>query len=240
MNVTYQELTEAVIKIYKSALAIFEKVFGFNVRVPVALMFLILGASGVAVSQDLKHVDFKNYTYPWGGPPNWSDQLEWLDLSEPSTVRLSDGRWADPAQAEEHSKYNLPFAGLTLESVTMGDVTGEGQDNAIVVLRYDTGGTQFLYFVYVYTFADGRPKPLAYFHAGDRSDSGLYQVYGQNKELVVELYDPSKRTGDCCSSGFIRTRYRWHGGKFEITGKNEFGTPRTASRLPVSPFGIHQ
>jgi hypothetical protein len=119
-------------------------------------------------------------------------------------------------------------------------VTGAGRDDAIVVIRYDTGGTQFEYFVYIYTFTEGRPKLLAYFHAGDRSDSGLYQIYAQNKELVVELYDPSKRTGDCCSSGFIRTRYRWHLDNFEAVGKNEFATPRTPCRLPVSPFGIHQ
>ena len=121
----------------------------------------------------------------------------------------------------------------------MGDVTGEGREDAIVVIRYDTGGTQFSYFVYLYSFAASRPNLLAYFHAGQRSYLGLYQVYAQNKQLVVELYDPSKRTGECCSSGFIRTRYRWHLGKFEVTGQNELGIPQTPSRLPVSPFGIH-
>jgi hypothetical protein len=83
------------------------------------------------------------------------------------------------------------------------------------------------------------PKLLAYFHAGDRAYLGLYRVYAQNKELDVELYDPNKRTGDCCSSGFIRTRYRWNAGKFEPVGKKEFGTSETPSRLAVSPFGIH-
>jgi len=208
-------------------------------RLPIALILFILVATGIVTSKDLKQFDFKNYSYPWGGPPNWSEELEWLDLSETNVVHLSDGRWADPVETEERAKYNLPFAGLTLESVTFGDVTGGGQ-NAIVVLRYDTGGTQFSHFVYTYSLAKGRPTLLAYFHAGDRAYFGLYQVYAQNKELVVERYDPHKLTGDCCSSGFIRTRYRWHLGKFEATGKNEFGTPQSPSRIPVSPFGIHQ
>ena len=210
-----------------------------DMRMQFALIGLILSTSGVVAGQGLQRFDFKNYSYPWVGPPNGSDRLEWLDLSESKTVRLGDGRWTDPVETEERAKYNLPFAGLTLESVTIGDLTRQGRDDAIVVLRYDTGGTQFSYLVYVYTSTASGPKLLAYFHAGDRSASGLYQVYAQNKELVVELYDPSKQTGDCCSSGFIRTRYRWRKNKFEVIGKKEYGTPRTPSRLPVSPFGMH-
>jgi hypothetical protein len=205
-----------------------------------ALTVCILSFSGVATSRDLRHVDFKNFAYPWSGPPSWSDQLEWLNPSEPGQVRLTDGRWADDAEVEERSKDSLPFAGLTLESVQFGDVTGDGRENAIVVLRYDTGGTQFSYYVYIYSFKAGHPGLLGYFHAGDRAYSGLYQVYAQNKELVVEFFDPKKRTGDCCSSGFIRTRYRWRGGKFEAEGPTEFGTPKASSRIPVSTFGTHQ
>jgi hypothetical protein len=33
--------------------------------------------------------------------------------------------------------------------------------------------------------------------------------------LVVELLDSEKQTGDCCSSGFIRNRYRWNKGRFQ-------------------------
>jgi len=215
-----------------------ENVLGLSVRVPIALILFILVATGVITSQDLKQFDFKDYSYPWGGPPNWSEELEWLDLTESNVVRLTNGRWSDPAQDEERAKYKLPFAGLTLESVSSGDLTGQGQDDAVVVIRYDTGGTQFEEFVYIYSLVAGHPSLLAYFHAGDRAYLGLYRVYAQHKELVVELYDPSKRTGDCCSSGLIRTRYRWNANKFEPVGKKEFGTTQTPSRLPVSPFGI--
>ena len=205
----------------------------------IVLAVCILAFTGAATSQNVGP-DFKNFSYPWSGPPSWSERLEWLSVSPRKTVRLTKGRWTDPRQSDEGANGNAPFAGLTLESVTWGDVTGEGRDDAIVVIRYDTGGTQFSYFVYLYSLSAGRPHLLGHFHAGDRAYSGLYRVYAQNKELVVELFDPDKRTGDCCSSGFIRTRYRWERVKFEVVGASESGTPKAASRIPVSPFGLHR
>ena len=118
----------------------------------------------------------------------------------------------------------IQYQGFTLESVEFADVTGDGKEDAIVVLLYRTGGTQTTHYVYIYSFADGKPKLLAYSHTGSRADSGLYKVYGERGKLVFELSDPKKSMGDCCSSGFIRTRYRWHDGRFEAFGAHEYGS----------------
>jgi hypothetical protein len=59
-------------------------------------------------------------------------------------------------------EYNQ-YAGFTLESVSYADLTGDGKDEAIVVLKYATGGTQTTNYVYVYTLEQG-PKLLAYCH----------------------------------------------------------------------------
>jgi len=208
-------------------------------RRTIVLALCILATTSVTTGQNVGP-DFKNFSYPWSGPPSWSERLEWLSISTSKTVRFTNGHLADPGQAEEGENSVAAFAGLTLESVTWADVTGEGRKDAIVIIRYDTGGTQYSYFVYLYSLQAGRPHLLGYFHAGDRAFSGLYRVYEQNKKLVVELFDPDKRTGDCCSSGIIRTRYRWERGKFEAAGTTEFGTSKAASRIPVSPFGLHQ
>jgi hypothetical protein len=215
-------------------------------RVFFASAIFVLAVARIAFSQDIQHTDFKNFSYVWSGPPNWSNRVKWLDPTVHKRVHLTDGRWRDANGAPESDEFYKragvvpPFAGLTLESVTFGDVTGEGRDDALVVLRYDTGGTQFSYLVYIFSYRLGRPYLLGYFHAGDRAYSGLYQVYPQDKQLIVELFDPQKRSGDCCSSGFLRTRYRWRLGKFEAAGPREFGTPKAASRIPVSRFGLHQ
>jgi hypothetical protein len=140
----------------------------------------------------------------------------------------------------EDEESSAPFSGLTLEEVRFDDVTGEGLTDAIVVLRFDTGGTQYSHYVYIYALAAGKPKLLAWFHSGDRAASGLYRVYGQDGKLVIELFDPGKREGDCCPSGFIRTRYRWHDGSFSPAGLPESGAASSPSRLRVNVFGLHE
>jgi hypothetical protein len=196
-------------------------------------LLLYLFVAFAAAQTDIRQVDFKNFSYPWfhSFVPS---KLVWLDMSKEKHVPLVNGR-------RVHDSGNgMTYEGLTFERVQFADVTGDGQTDAVVVLRYDSGGTQFSHYVYVYSFADGKPKLLACFHSGDRASSGLYRVYEQKGNLVVELFDPEKSNGDCCSSGFVRTRYRWHDTKFVAVGAREFGTPTTTSRLPVTVFGTHQ
>jgi hypothetical protein len=199
-------------------------------------LLLMASASLVAAQKALQQVDFRNVTYPWSYSSGWPSHLEWMDTGDRKQIQLTNGRWRLDTKAGEAYK---PFSGLTLEDVRFDDVTGERQTDAVVTLRFDTGGTQYSHYVYIYSFAAGRPKLLAYFHSGDRAASGLYRVYGQDGKLVVELFDPEKASGDCCSSGFVRTRYRWHDGKFGAVGAREFGAPDTPSRLRVTMFGTH-
>jgi hypothetical protein len=195
---------------------------------------------GFAAAQpNIRQVDFKNFTYPWSRSSGWPHQLQWLDTSEHERVQLVNGRWHDTEDADDSGKSG-PFSGLTYEDVQFADVTGDGQTDAVVVLRFDTGGTQYSHYVYIYSSVAGKPKLLAHFHSGDRAASGLYRVYGEGGKLVVELFDPEKRSGDCCSSGFIRTRYRWQNGTFKAFGTQESGTSKSPSRLPVSVFGTHK
>jgi hypothetical protein len=116
------------------------------------------------------------------------------------------------------------YSGFSLQSVEFADLTADGKEDAIVVLLYQTGGTQNTHYVYIYSFIAGKPSLLAYCHTGGRADFGLYKVYGERGKLVFELLDPEKNSGDCCSSGFVRLRYRWHDGRFEGFGAHEHGT----------------
>lgn len=192
--------------------------------------------------QTIRQIDFANLSYPWVEPRELQSSTEWLKKSNRDEVQLIKGRWteAENERGGTSDLPRLPFSGLVLESVEFGDVTGDQREQAIAALRYDSGGTETLYFVYIYSLKDGKPDLLGYFHTGDRANNGLYRVYADGGNLVVELFDPAKQTGDCCSSGFMRTRYRWHDGAFVATGQPEPGTPQSSSRLRVSTFGIHQ
>jgi hypothetical protein len=195
-----------------------------------ALGVLLCLCSGLADAQNnIRQVDFKNFTYPLSGSLLGHDRLQWLDMptgvnSKRNSIHLVKG--------EELTKSSIIVMdgreytqreGFTLESVGFADVTGDGEEDAIVALHYRTGGTQQTDYVYIYSLAAGKPKVLAYFHSGDRGSSGLYKVYGENGALVVELLDPEKKSGDCCSAGFVRTRYKWRNGRFEAFGSREYG-----------------
>jgi len=193
-----------------------------------ALGLLILISAGLATAQkNIRQVDFKNFTYPLSGALLGHDRLQWLDKPSEAhphrqPIHLVNGDNLTKASSfvmngQEYAQWE----GFTLQSVEFADATGEGKEDAIVVLEYLTGGTQKTHYVYIYAFGDGKPKLLGYFHSGDRAYSGLRKVYGENGKLVIELFDPQKRSGDCCSSGFVRTRYKWHNGRFEAFGTSE-------------------
>lgn len=178
-----------------------------------AIAALLLFSIGFADGQTtIRQVDFKNFSYPRTGPLLGHERMVWLDLSAKRQIRLHDG--ADSR-------------GFTLASVKFAGMTGGVTEEAIVVLHYDTGGTQQTDYIYIYSLDSGHPRLLAYCYTGDRAYSGLYKVFGRSRKLVVDLFDPSKQSGDCWSSGFIETTYEWRNGRFMPVGPRKFGTPET-------------
>jgi hypothetical protein len=198
-------------------------------------LLLLVSVAAIAFAADSKLVaKFKNFECPFPVSAEWPNQLEWQNVNEPNKITLADGKWREPDSGSD-----MPFRGLTLESLKLGDVTGDGVNDAIVVLRHDTGGTQYSHYVYIYSLRRSAPELLAYFHSGDRAASGLYRVYAERGNLVVELFDPAKQRGDCCSAGFVRKRFHWSKSEFRQVGKDEFGIPKATSRLAVDTFGHH-
>src|SRR5688572_26081934 len=123
--------------------------------------------------------------------------------------------------------YDIPYP-VSLVSVAYGDVTGDGSEEAMVVLFENVKGTAIPYYVYVFTLERLKPKVLWSFETGDRGDGGLRKVYAENGGLVVELYgkntgigdiENKEETGACCAKSLTRIRYRWQGRRFQQKGK---------------------
>jgi hypothetical protein len=173
---------------------------------------LICISSGfVSAQSSIRQVDFKNFIYPLSGPLLAHSELKWLGDPKDGYSKLKP----------IHLVNGEDQIGFTLQSVSYANLTGDGKEDAIVVLLYQTGGTQNTHYVYIYSFEAGKPKLLAYCHTGSRGYSGLYKVYSERGTLVFELLDPKKMQGECCSKGFVRTRYRWANGRFEEIGAPE-------------------
>ncbi|MFN0141816.1 MAG: hypothetical protein ACKVQW_17210 [Pyrinomonadaceae bacterium] len=192
--------------------------------------------------------DFKNYTYelPRG----------WQNPDGTTEITLTDGR-VEPREAnpgvgkndsaksknKESSKEkengteadsaSLRRIGLMLVATKFFDVTGDGDDEAVVVLKIETGGTAIPQIVHIFSWKDGKPVLVWPFRTGDRADGGLKNIFAEGGNLVVELYGQDRfllgqtetgRIGDdleqlCCPTHFTRTVYKWNGKNFLLQGK---------------------
>jgi len=175
---------------------------------------MILASSVLMHAQKtIRQVDFKNFSYPLSSHMLSHARLQWLDPSPGGNIK-------GPAIRLVNGK---DVSGFTLQSVAYADVTGDGKEDAVVV-RYDGGGTQNTHYIYIYSMADGHPKLLAFCHTGGGTNLGLHKAYGEQSQLVIELIDRQSLPGNCCTSGFVRMRYKWRDGGFQISGAPEHET----------------
>lgn len=173
--------------------------------------------------------DFKNFTYPlprgWQNPDGSDLTLENGRVDPVS--KFIDEDMADEEKVEARATRRIGMSYVTTKYL---DVTGDGQDEAIVILKVETTGAAIPQLVYVYEWKDGRPELLWNFRTGDRADGGLKDMRFENGEVVVELFgqdrfllgqtETGKITGDeeqlCCPTYFTRTTYKWNGKTFQL------------------------
>ena len=164
-----------------------------------------------------RRFDFSNFTFPFTA-----------GLTEPGK------RSGHFTLSEGESPEDEDRIGMYLAHVAYGDVTGDGEEEAIVRIGVHTGGSSMSNVVYIYGFtADGRPKLLWTFETGDRADGGFRNAYGDQGQLIVELYGKdlyigkdlysgdNAITGACGPSHYTRARYAWDGKRFKMVGRPE-------------------
>jgi len=170
--------------------------------------------------KSIRSVDFRNFSYPM------TKEL-YSPHSRKRFFRLKDGLLPETRDKRGF----IDEMGVYLSKVSFGDVTGDDQEEAIVVLSFVTGGSSMLDCVYVYTWDQRRPKLLWAFDTGDRAYGGLRRVKAENGRLLVELYGNGKilgkdldaedktNRGACCPTLFTRAHYKWIGNGFRLASK---------------------
>ncbi len=159
--------------------------------------------------------------------------------------RAGRDAWTLRDSAQEPVRENgiVSEAGYLLDRLVYGDVTGDGREDAIVVVEGLTGGSAVPHWVFAYTAGGRAPRRLWAFQTGDRAAGGLKDVYARDGMLVVELFGQDKLptrprtltrddgTGSpaCCPTRFTRSRYAWTGRRFAL-----HGTPEVLAYDPAS------
>jgi hypothetical protein len=134
----------------------------------------ILRTSAKAVITQIQQVDFKNFTFN--------------RIKGTEAIRFVDGRYVGAD--------NLHYA---LRRIAYGDLTGDGIDEAVALLRGDVQlshenpvTTASLDEVFIYTLRDGRPVLLTNFEGGKRGEYILsIESLGsnfriENQQLIID------------------------------------------------------
>lgn len=158
-------------------------------------------------NQSIRSVDFANFTFPW--------LSELGDPNETFTLRSGELK---PSRGENRKVEGM---GITLQSIVYDDVTGDGEEEAMVVLSMVTGGSAIPHATYIYASQNSKLTLLWAFSTGDRAEGGLRRVYSDKGELVIERYSPVNSKGDCCPTLFTRVHYKWQDNQFGQRGKEE-------------------
>lgn len=195
--------------------------------------------------------DFTNYTYPlprgWQNPDG-SDEITLKD-GKVAPINANSNEKADDDE-KAASKYGRRI-GMTYVAAKYFDVTGDGEPEAVVILKIETEGSAIPQIVYVFSWKDGRPELIWPFRTGDRADGGLKNIFAENGNLVVELFGQDRfllgqietgRISDdleqiCCPTHFTRSVYKWNGKNFLMQGKRlTFATADPGAR-PLENYG---
>jgi hypothetical protein len=194
--------------------------------------------------------DFKNFTYPL--PRGWQhpDGDEITLLNGKLEPRFKDIH--EEMTPEEKAAARLERRiGMSYVTTRFLDADGDGQEDAAVILKVETGGSAIPQLVYIYGWKDGQPELRWSFRTGDRADGGLKDLRAENGELVVELYgqdrfllgpnETSKITGDeeqiCCPLFFTRSFYKWNGRSFQLQRKRLTYEVANLSAPPLENHG---
>jgi hypothetical protein len=166
---------------------------------------------------EIGKVDFANFTFPL--PRGWQNPTN-------KEIKLENGK-------HPMTKENV---GMMLLQVKYGDLTGDSEAEAIVILGVITGGLTNLNVVYIVKNEGNTPRIIWNFETGDKGDGGLKEISAQNGELNVELYGKDRYifrqketlkieedydTPVCCPKWFTKSTYKWNGRDFAIQPKRE-------------------
>jgi len=211
----------------------------------------LLKAENASTAFAIGTFDFRNYTYElprgWQNPDGTTDITLTDGRAAPVSKDISD-KMANDDKVEAKAQRRI---GMSFVTAKYFDVTGDGDDEAIVVLKVETGGSAVPQLVYVFTWNNGRPELIWPFRTGDRADGGLKNLYPENGNLVVELFgqdrfilgqtETGKITDDieqlCCPTHFTRTIYKWNGKNFLMQGKRLTYLTSDPAAPPIENLG---
>jgi hypothetical protein len=156
---------------------------------------------GARSGNDIRQVDFRNFTYA-------AQCAEETDLDDGIPVR--DGKYV-----RESADGNFSFG---IFSISYGDLTGDGRDEAAIAASCNTGGTGQFSEGMVFAMHEGKPVIIGRVDGGDRAFGGLASLGIEEGQLVVERYATDDDGPACCPKYIDTVHLRWQDGRLQEEG----------------------
>lgn len=167
-------------------------------------------ATNLDLDKSIRSVDFRNFSYSW--------HKDIVDTNEQQRVfTLQNG----VLSATYDNRGFIQEMGAQLVGIIYGDTTHDGAEEAIVILSFVTGGSAMSNCIYIYTLRNNQPLLLWSFLTGDRADGGLRDILIEKEAIIIELYSPIDKKGDCCPSYFKRMQLSWQRNQFTQAEEEE-------------------
>ncbi len=170
---------------------------------------------------EIRNIDFRNFTFPQ--LPSGKCSAKW--------IRLTDGRYDAPEVLGPHRIPSKDCWSVVFEKASYGDVTGDGREEAFVILFAELGGNSSYEDVFVYTLKQNEPRLIWRFMTGDRANGGLRSIFADKGDLVLELYgvgtaigknlEGTDDVGACCPKHYTISHYKFNGRQFSKDGTVE-------------------
>jgi uncharacterized membrane protein len=130
-------------------------------------------------------------------------------LQEP--VTLADGRYE--GRPFEPGAASRPTVTLVRDIEATGDLTGDGNDEAVVLLAHDAGGSGVFMYLAVMSDPAGSPRNIATFSLGDRARVTAIDVVDGG--IAAELLEHGPDDPMCCPTKVVHREWRLpHGSRF--------------------------
>lgn len=163
-----------------------------------------MASIAASAQSDIRKVDFHKFTYMPSCTGEVPEKVE-VTGGEMSREKVVDG-------------YTDRFYFKVL-SVAYGDLTGDKQDEAVVLSVCNTGGTGQFTEGFIFSMTGGRPTMIARVPGGDRADGGLRVLTIEDGLLVTEYNDPRGNQGACCPEFVITSKNKLKGNRLVEVGK---------------------
>jgi uncharacterized lipoprotein YbaY/heat shock protein HslJ len=140
-------------------------------------------------------------------------------------VTLTDGAYAGEPFVEGGA--SRPTVTLIESPIAYGDINGDGQDDAAVLLAENSGGSGTFVYLAAVANQDGQPVNVATTLLGDRVQVESLKI--ENNQIVVEMVQAGPDDPMCCPSQQVVKTYELQGDQLVETSSQVVGAEAEAS-----------